>query len=246
MDAVKRMHTDARPRPEVLFDGDKRFEVFAAQEQARQVGGDLYDFYRVDDDRILLFVGDVSGKGLPASYMAAVTKAMFKTAALRGRSNIAEVVCEVAREIARDNANALFVIAFAAILNVQTGYLEYCSAGGEPALLISDQPGRAVAELDSDRALGPPLAAVDGFPYEAAGLEMKHGDMLLVFTDGLSEALDQAGTLYGRDTLRTSLSNLPHIERAEMLVEAVLHDWRAFTAGTMPTDDVTVLVLRWN
>jgi len=237
------MHADSLPSAADVLRDEKRFSLYAKRDQARHVGGDLYDFYQLDDDRMLFLVGDVSGKGLPASYFMAVMKAIFKSTALRTRSSLADVMREVNREVSRDNPASLFVTVFAAILDARTGQLEYCSAGGENPFLISERGAQPVVELDSHS--GPPLAVLDDFAYEAARLEMRHGDILCVFTDGVCEAMDQGGKLYGRDSLKALLSSVGQCKNAEEVGEAVLRDVRTFTAGTMPSDDLTLFVLRW-
>src|SRR5207253_2922677 len=104
-------------------------DLYAFLEPAREVGGDLYDFFPLDRDRLCLMIGDVSGKGLPGSLFMAVSKALYKSAALRGVGSVDAVMREADGEISRDNAEGLFVTMLAGILDVRTGLLEYCNAG---------------------------------------------------------------------------------------------------------------------
>ena len=103
---------------------------------ARKVGGDLYDFFKADEDRLFFLIGDVSGKGLNASIFMAVVKALAKSAALRGTDSVAEVLETANAEVSRENPEAMFVTVFAGLLELKTGRLVYCNAGHEPPLLL--------------------------------------------------------------------------------------------------------------
>src|SRR5206468_124651 len=122
--------------------GDARLDLYALLEPAREVGGDLYDFFSLDRDRLCLLIGDVAGKGLPGSLFMAVSKALYKSAALRGVGSVDAVMREADREISRDNAEGLFVTMLAGILDASSGLLEYCNAGHEPLYLLpnGDRP----------------------------------------------------------------------------------------------------------
>lgn len=244
LETAKRMHADLLPSRASALPNEERFDLYARRDQAAQVGGDWYDYYRIDDDRVLIVVADVSGKGLPASYFMTVAKAMFKSAALRLRSTIAEVMREVDKEVSRDNPGEMFATAFAAILDASTGRLEYCNAGSEPPVVVIQRDDSAVLDLGGEG--GPPLGTVDGFAYESACVDMQIGDVLCVFTDGLIEAGDGAGNAYGRERLKTLLGKIAHSESAEAIGEAVLRDLNEYVTGSMPTDDRTILVLRRN
>ncbi len=130
-------------------------------------------------------IGDVSGKGLPGSLFMAISKALYKSTALRRHGQVAVMMREADAEISRDNAEGLFVTVLAGILDARTGELEYCSAGHEPPLLLP-RDGRALLRLDEGG--GPPLCAVDGFPYVPATRRLEPGDTLCLITDGITEA----------------------------------------------------------
>lgn len=152
LEAARRIQLGTLPRPAAAFPGETRFDLYAMLEPARQVGGDLYDFF---------MIGDVSGKGLPGSLFMAISKALYKSTALRRHGQIADMMREADAEISRDNAEGLFVTVLAGILDARTGELEYCSAGHEPPLLLP-RAGRPLRRLGEGG--GPPLGAVDGFP----------------------------------------------------------------------------------
>ncbi len=211
-------------------------------EPAREVGGDLYDFFRLDADHLFFMIGDVSGKGLPGSLFMAISKALYKSTALRRHGQVAVMMREADAEISRDNAEGLFVTVVAGILDARTGELEYCSAGHEPPLLLP-RGGRALLRLDEGG--GPPLCAVDGFPYVPATRRLEPGDTLCLFTDGVTEAAGPDGQLYGRERLHALLGRLGRAASAAEVGEAIRREVVAFTGGTEPSDDMAVLIIRY-
>ena len=162
---------------------------------ARETGGDLYDYFRLDERRLFFLVGDVAGKGLSASIFMAVSKALYKSATLRAPdADIGELMSAANAEVSRDNPEMLFVTAFAGILDLDTGELDYCNAGHENPCLIhaADATVRRIEDGD-----GPPLCAMGDFAYRGARYAMRPGELLCVVTDGVTEARNPAGALYG-------------------------------------------------
>ena len=143
LEAARRIQMGMLPPSSADFYGDPRFSLQALIETAKSVGGDLYDFFKLDADRLFFMVGDVAGKGLPASIFMAVSKALYKSAALRSRLEGAAVIGEVMRsandEIARDNPEMLFVTVFAGILDLNSGEVNYCNAGHDAPYLLNAQ-----------------------------------------------------------------------------------------------------------
>jgi adenylate cyclase len=241
LEAARRIQMGTLPRPAAAFPGERRFELYALLEPAREVGGDLYDFFPLDGDHVFFMIGDVSGKGLPGSLFMAISKALYKSTALRRHGQVASMMREADAEISRDNAEGLFVTVLAGILDARTGDLEYCSAGHEPPYLLP-RGARPLRRLDEGG--GPPLCAVDGFPYTAATLRLEPGDILCLITDGITEAAGRDGTRYGRHRLEAVLGGLAAARAAEV-GEAIRQDVAAFTGGADPSDDMAVLVLRF-
>ncbi len=209
---------------------------------AREVGGDLYDFFMLDRDRVFFVVGDVSGKGLPASIFMAVSKALCKSAALRRGRDVGDMLTEVGAEIARENPEALFVTAFAAILDANTGDLIYSSAGHDAPYVVSARR-HDVARMD--QAGGPPLCVLDGHRYASARHTLAPGETLCVYTDGVTEAMSPSGGLYGRERLRAVLERTRDATTVDAVGNAVLEDVAEFVVGGEPADDLTLVVLRW-
>jgi len=237
MQAAQRIQLDTLPRAESLRDA--RVDLAASMEPALEVGGDLYDFYRLDDRRLFFLLGDVSGKGLPASMFMAVSKALCKSTMLRDRgADLGGLLAQMNTEVSRDNPAALFVTAFAGVLDLHTGALDYCNAGQENPWLVS--PATGIARLvDGD---GPPLCAVDDFTYRPGHVRMATGDMLCVVSDGITEAANAAGELYGAARVERALASAPSARAA---VDALRRDVAAFVGAAVQSDDMTVLALQW-
>jgi serine phosphatase RsbU (regulator of sigma subunit)/CHASE2 domain-containing sensor protein len=242
LEAARRIQLGTLPRPSVSFPGETRFDLYARLDPAREVGGDLYDFFLLDRDHLFFMIGDVSGKGLPGSLFMAISKALYKSTALRRHGQVAAMMREADAEISRDNAEGLFVTVLAGILDAGTGALEYCSAGHEPPVLL---PRGAQALQRLQEGGGPPLCAVDEFPYTPAVRQLEAGDTLVLITDGITEAADPAGLLYGRPRLEALLGGLAAAASATEVGEAIRRDVAAFTGGAEPSDDMAILVLRW-
>jgi serine phosphatase RsbU (regulator of sigma subunit) len=207
------------------------------------VGGDLYDFYRLDADRLVFLIGDVSGKGLPGSLFMAVSKSLYKSTALRRGGEVANMMREANAEISRDNAEMLFVTVWAGVLDARTGVLAYCNAGHDDPWRLPG-PGRGLDRLQGGG--GPPLCAVDDFPYMSAAHQMEPGETLCLVTDGVTEARNRRGELYGRQRLEELLGGLdPGVDPAAV-GESIRRSMGRFAEGMAPVDDVAILVLRWN
>lgn len=241
LSAARRIQLGILPKPGVVLAGETRFDLHIVLEPARVVGGDLYDFFKLDRDRLFFLLGDVSGKGLPGSLFMAVSKSLYKSTALRRGVAVAAMMQEANTEISRDNPEALFVTVFAAVLDVNTGLLEYCNAGHDrPYVLAGGGPLTQLAEGG-----GPPLCVLDGFAYTAATHRLRPGDTLCLLTDGVTDARNPGGEQFGRGRLETRLRALPPDAGAERVATAIQDDVRRFVAGAEPADDLAILVVRW-
>ena len=243
LEAAKRIQTGFLPRADILHE-DGRIDLAVSMTPAREVGGDLYDFFLLDADHLFFLIGDVAGKGLSASMFMAVSKALYKSATLRSpHATIGELMRTANDEVSRDNPEMFFVTAFAGVLDMRTGDLAYCNAGHEnPFLVSSGVPG--ITRL-TDGA-GPPLCAVDGFAYRDGQRRMRAGELLCLVTDGVVEAQNRGGERYGSQRLHALLARPQAGEiTAQEQVDALREDLRVFSAGAELADDLTVLALRW-
>jgi adenylate cyclase len=243
LDAAKRVQIATLPRAELLRD-DRRIDLAAAMIPAREVGGDLYDFFRLDDRHLFFLVGDVAGKGLAASIFMAVSKALYKSTILRtSGADIGELMAVANSEVSRDNAEMLFVTAFAGVLDLESGELVYCNAGHENPYVANPADATVIRIEDGG---GPPLCAVDDFAYRGAERRIRAGEFVCLISDGVTEAINPAGALYGGERVRQLLQRVakPGLA-AGALADSLRADVEAFTAGAEATDDITVMVLRW-
>lgn len=225
---------------------ERAVEIFATLQPAREVGGDLYDFFWVTPECLCLVVADVSDKGAGAALFMARAKSAIRLLATllpaheRRPPVVAEVVERANRELCRDNPHGLFVTLIFTMLNVATGELEYCNAGHCLPRLVG--PRGQVASLDGVR--GKPLGIREGFDYESVARKLMPGEGLFLFTDGVTEAMDPSGELFGEERLLAALTS-----RAEQapsdLVAGVLHDVREFAGTADPSDDIAALACRW-
>lgn len=248
MEAATRIQRGMLPDVRALFSSESRLDVAALMNPARHVGGDLYDCFMLDEHRAFFVVGDVCGKGIPASLFMAICKTLCKSLALRyaslvlTRLNPGTLVRQLNQEIARDNPEEFFVTGFFAVLDLRSGDLSYCNAGHDNPFVCS----RSLPPRELDGAKGPPVCILDDFDYPTHHERLSPGDVLCVYTDGVTEAFDPQQREYGKDRLLRVLSKQWDRVHAQEILEATCESVRAFTSGADPSDDLTMLVLRWS
>jgi serine phosphatase RsbU (regulator of sigma subunit) len=246
LEAAQRIQMSILPLPRNLAP-DARYELHAMMIPARQVGGDLYDFFKIDDDHLFFAIGDVSGKGVPAALFMAMSKEVLRAAAVQHGESLDRVfaaanekISSASGDMLAEGADMMFVTVFAGVLDLVTGMLVYACAGHDAPLLL--RGGTPVGEIAS--VGGPPLGTVDDFPYPVDRRQLDRGDLVLVFTDGVSEADDDAGNLYGVARLRGMAATL--LDAApRVLVDEVREDVKRFASGTDQADDITLMAIRW-
>lgn len=221
------------------FPVKETFSVCAALEPAREVGGDFYDVFELDGDRLCVCVGDVSGKGVPAALFMAMAKTLIKSRAQNDASP-AGVLTHVNEELNRDNDACMFVTIWLGIVDLRTGRLTYTNAGHNPPYLC-----RHAGDVERCADIhGPFVAAMQGVVYDEGGLDLLRGDQLLLYTDGVTEALDPGGDFY----LESRLANVIRESGAagiEERLRVILEDVRRFQAEAEQADDITLLALEY-
>jgi adenylate cyclase len=242
LEAARRIQVGILPRA-AAFQSDARFDIFAHMEPAKIVGGDLYDFFKLDPDRLFFLIGDVSGKGLPASMFMAVSKALCKCIATHHPQDIAAAMREVNSQISRENPEMFFVTLIACILDLRSGHLDYCNAGHDlPCVLKPASPfARSLAE-----GSGPPLCTIAGFPYQANQYVLSSGETLCMVTDGVTEAMNAGHQLFGHSRLMTLLAEHCADPAPIRIGNAIRDAVAQFAGAAEPADDVTILAIRWN
>jgi len=221
------------------FPGRTEFDLYAGLEPAKEVGGDLYDFFLLDEHRLFFSIGDVSGKGVPAALFMAVTKTLMKGVAEQHLSP-AEVLAKVNRELFVDNEQMMFVTLFCGVLDVRTGELQYTNAGHLPPLLV--RPSGQADWLDLPK--GQVLGIAEAPAYATRTLTLEPLDTLLLYTDGVNEAMNAAKQLFGEERLQAFAQAQAGAGPKE-LVEALFASVRRFAGGEEQSDDITVLALRY-
>ncbi len=214
-------------------------DLYALLIPALEVGGDLYDFALLDDDHLYVAIGDVSGKGVPASLMMAVGKTLLKSTVQVVRDP-ARALQRVNEELAEGNDTCMFITMFCGILNLKTGDFIYANAGHNPPL-IARRDGHI--EMLNERP-GPALAICAGAKYASRVRRMSLGDLLLLYTDGVTEAMNPDNQLYGDARLIEFVKREGYL-CAKPLLEALGNDVRAHAAGAPQSDDITALAVRF-
>ena len=206
---------------------------------AKEVGGDLYDFF-LDNDKILYFaVGDVSGKGVPASLLMAITRASFRFIAKMGLP-MNEVVSKMNNALAESNANGMFVTLFVGKINLETGEFDYCNAGHNPIVIISPDGKAGFMKVKPNLAAG----LFPNFPYEEESCTLEHGSRLVIYTDGVTEAERADSSQFGDARLiEWSEKRYTLFSDSGEACEDLYSTVKQFTDGNEQNDDITIMTI---
>lgn len=216
---------------------DRGFQIAADMLPAKEVGGDFYDVFAIDRDRVGVIVADVSGKGVPAAFFMLITRTLMRATALFGMSP-GRCLARVNGLLAAENEEMMFVTLFYGILDLRTGTLAYANAGHNPPLVC--RQGGQVEALPPTGGIA--MAVEPGLHYDEARLDMAAGDILLMFSDGVTEAFAKDGSLFGDRRLATLLGGKEG--DAKQVLQAILKDVQDFALDAEQSDDITALVVR--
>lgn len=212
------------------------FDLHAYLEPAREVGGDLYDFFLIDEDHLCISIGDVSDKGVPAALFMAITKTLIKTYA-ETTSSTAKIITKINDILSQDNPNCMFVTLLIGILNIKTGELKYANAGHNPPIIKSKNHTFFQKGLS-----GPVAGAMEGLIYKELSVTLKKDDILFFYTDGVTEAMNSKQALYSDEKLLNLLETSKETHARE-IIETVNHDLALFIKDAPQSDDITMLCL---
>ena len=215
------------------------FEVFAAMEPAKEVGGDFYDFALLDGDRLALLIGDASGKGVSAAMFIAMGRSILRSAIVRGASP-AQALALANSTLAVENHTMMFATVFVAILDLRTGWLTYASAGHNPPYLVT--PSGTVSILGGITGIA--LGIMEDGVYDDEEMVVPVGGSLVLFTDGVTEANAPDMSMFEEGRLEAALADLSEAD-PEATVATILAAVRDFAAGEEQADDITVLSARY-
>ena len=233
MEMARSIQANLLPKAQPSIPG---YDIAGMSVSAANVGGDYYDFLP-SEDRLVICLGDVSGKGMPASLLMANMQATIRGQNLVS-SSASECMSRSNRLMFQSTDSAKFVTFFYGILDIAGRTLEYCNAGHNPPFLLSD--GQEPRRLETG---GPVLGVLPDFPYEQATVELNPGDLLLIFSDGFSEAMNLRLEEFGEDQL-VSLATANHSDSAAELIERISRAVVAHTGKAPQTDDMTIIAVR--
>ena len=222
------------------FPWKHEFEIYASMSPAKEVGGDFYDFFLIDDDHLGLVIADVAGKGVPAALFMMVAKLLIK---LRARSggDPGQMLSDVSGTLCEKNKAGLFVTVWLAILELSTGEGRAMNAGHEyPVLYHKDGRYEMVKEKHA-----PPLATIEGMKYTDHEFKLEPGDTIFVYTDGVTEAMNGQKEMFGNDRLLEALNKDPQAD-PQTLLSNVRSEIDAFVGDAQQFDDITMLSLKYN
>lgn len=220
------------------FPKNGQVDLFAVLHPAKEVGGDLYDFF-IKDNKLYFAVGDVSGKGVPAALFMAITRSAFRFIAGMGLSQ-SEVLSHINNAFCDGNTTNMFVTMFIARLDLETGKMQYCNGGHNPIVIVSPDGKAEFLHAKPNLAAG----LFENFPYEDETIVLEKGSRLLIYTDGVSEAENHDKDLYGEDRLIDFVSKEPVNVTSEQFIGDLLNSVREFTAGNDQNDDITMMAIK--
>ena len=233
---------NAIPRIFPPYPDEKRMDLFASMEPAREVGGDFYDFYFTGPDRLLFLVADVSDKGVPAALFMMRAKTILKNLAQTGLP-LAEAVQAANEALCEGNAANMFVTAWVGEIDLASGTVLYVNAGHNAPLVLRAKDGSATY-LHSRPGLV--LGSMPGMKYRSGEIALAPGDAIYLYTDGVTEQADVRGQLYGEERLLAFLAGGDFLTHPETCTDAVRADVEAYAAGAPQSDDRTQLLLVWH
>ena len=214
----------------------KEFDLHAYLEPAKEVGGDLYDFFLLDENHLCISIGDVSGKGVPAALFMAITTTLIKTYS-EIKQPISEIMTKINNVLSKDNPNCMFVTLLIGVLDIRTGELKYANAGHNPPLIKSGD------RIFYQQGLSGPVAgALEDIKFKELSLTLKKGDTLFLYTDGVTEAMNTQKELYSTERLEKFIAS-SECTNAEDVIKEVKNDIITFAGDEPQYDDITMLSL---
>lgn len=222
------------PFPDIVSDVD----IYATMKPAKDVGGDFYDFFRIDDDHLGFVMADVSGKGVPASLFMTMSYTLLRFTGTKSLNPVS-TVSDSNDMLSRESFDSMFVTLFYGVYNIRTGEVHYVNAGHNPPYLLKADGKVQMLPNSNNICMG----VTEGFPYQESTLTLNKGDILVTFTDGVTEACDPTNNLYGEERLEALLASQSG-NTAEQVTSAINDAVNAHANGAEQSDDITVLVIK--
>lgn len=215
-------------------------DLFASLKSAKEVGGDLYDFFLIDKQKFCFAIGDVSGKGVPASLFMAVTRTLLRSIADKHKSPAA-IMKVLNKSLALNNESCMFVTFFLGVLDLENGQLYYTNAGHNPPLMIKSNGNTSFMEMGTSI----PLGLMEDYEYHELQIQLENGDKIFAYTDGVSEAENAQNELFGDNHIRECISSFYHANTRDMIA-LMETEIEKHVAGYMQSDDITMLTVAYN
>lgn len=234
------IQTNMLPGVFPAFPDRSEFDIYASTKPAQEVGGDFYDYFLIDQDTLAVVVADVSGKGIPSALFMVIAKTLIKSNAQHGKSP-AEVFAAVNKNLCENNERGMFVSAFMGYLDVPTGKLRYVNAGHNPPLI--KRRGEEFSWLNTLKP-GFVLGGMENMSYRQGEVTLNNDDELFLYTDGVTEAVNNDDKLFAKQRLLNTANNSRELPLKEFTV-AIEREIEAFCDGAKQADDITMLVLRY-
>lgn len=218
----------------------KDFDIYADMITAKEVGGDFYDFYFINENTLTFLIADVSGKGIPAAMFMMTSKTLLKSLAETGRS-VSDVLTEANTKLCENNDAGMFVTVWMGILDLNTGIIKFANAGHNPPLIKKNNGQFEYLKVRP----GLVLAGMDGIKYRENEVKLEPGDEIFLYTDGVTEATDSNNTLYGEERLVKTLNSFVNEDLSDLLKHVKL-SIDEFVGEAVQFDDITMLSIRIN
>ncbi len=217
---------------------DSPYEVFAEMKPAKEIGGDFYDFFKIDKNRYGVVIGDVSGKGMPAALFMAVSRTLLKATALKGDAPN-NCLSQVNHLLSQDNPSSMFVTLFYGVLNIETGQLDYCNGGHNPPCLLHANGQIEFLKDNKNTAVG----VIEELEYEASTIKLEEGSSLVLYTDGITEAINTKKVEFSDERLIKYLKQCAGLSSKE-IINGLITEVGNFVIEEPQSDDITTLVLK--
>jgi len=222
------------------FPDRSEFDIYASMDPAKEIGGDFYDFFLIDEDHLCLVMADVSGKGIPAALFMMAAKIILQSCAMLGNS-AAEILTRTNEAICSNNPEEMFITVWLGILEISTGKLTAANAGHEYPVLKRADGAFELVKGKHDLVIG----AMNGVKYKDYELQLRPGDKLFLYTDGVPEATDADHALFGTDRMLAAL-NAAAEEKADGILKSVRGAVDAFVKDAEQFDDLTMLCMEYS
>jgi serine phosphatase RsbU (regulator of sigma subunit) len=240
LEIAKRIQHSALPSVFPPYPSRKDFSIFASMNAAKEVGGDFYDFYLLDEDHLAFVVADVSGKGIPGAMFMMTSKTLIKSHAESGLK-VDEVFTQVNEKLCENNEAGMFVTAWMGVLDLKTGLVSYANAGHNPPAIRHKDGSYEYLKSRANFV----LAGMEGLQYKEQQIQLRPGDEIYLYTDGVTEAHNVNRRLFGEDRLLLSLNQTDGMSVDE-ICRKVKADVDAFQGEAEQFDDITMLCIRLN